>query len=795
MRTLRKSPAFSLLSIAALAIGIGANTAIFSVVNSILLRPLAYRDPGRLVVVMHDGRFPASPADFMDWKKQAISFEQMAAAQLSSATLTGRDKAEVLKGLQVSPNMFSLLGVQAVRGRTFQAGEDQPGSDHVAILSYPLWQRRFGGDPAIIGQPLTLNGERFTLAGIMPESFRFAPFWATGSEIFMPLRLSQRLNDRGGRSLRVFARLKAGVSLQQAQSEIDVICRRLAQQYPASNTNLTATVVPLHEKVVGNIRPTLLVLLGTVVFVLLIACSNVANLMLVRASGRQREIAVRLAIGSCRWGLILQSLLDGLLLSIAGAAAGLVLARWGIAALSAGLPPASLPRQQEVTIDRVVFGFALLLALLTGLLSGLAPALRTLHADLQEALKSGGRGATGTRGQQRARNWLVMGQVALALMLLIGAGLMLRTFQNLQAVDPGFDPHHLLTMQIAASGTAYPDGAQRIRFFEQLRPRLEALPGVESASFINHLPVNGDIWTLPIAIAGRAAPPPGSEPSAAYRVVQPAYFATMKASLVQGRDFTAHDSGGSSPVVIVNESLARHFWPGQDAIGRRITLDIRKSNPVWMKVVGVVKDIVQTDWTAKRYDEIYLPHAQSAAQQFSYMTLLLRANADPLQLTHAVESAVYSLDKDVPVSGVETMEQVIGDKLWRGRLSMLLLGSFAAIALALTALGIYGVISFTVAQRSNEFGVRMALGATGGNVLSLVLRHGLSIIAAGLFAGLVGAVALTRALASLLYGVTPTDPITFIALAALLLVVAILACVIPAARAAKVDPMIALRYE
>ena len=795
LRTLAKNPAFSLLAVAALAIGIGANTAIFSVVNSVLLRPLPYKDPGRLVVVLHDGRLPASPADFLDWQKQAQSFQQMAAAQAGSATLTGRDKAEQLRAMQLSPNMFSLLGAQPVRGRTFQPGEDQAGGDHIAILSYQLWQRRFGGDSGIVGQTLTLNGESVIVVGIMPESFQFAPFWVTGSEIWMPLRLSQRLNDRSGRSLRIFARLKDGISLPQAQSEMDVICRRLAQQYPATNTNLSATVVPLHEKVVGNIRPTLLVLLGTVVFVLLIACSNVANLMLVRANGRQREIAVRLAIGSSRWGLIRQSLMEGLLLSLAGAAVGLALAKWGVATLTAGLPPSSLPRQQEVSIDRAVFAFALLLSIVTGIFSGLAPALRTFRADLQETLKSGGRGATGARGQHRTRSLLVIGQVALALMLLIGAGLMLRTFQHLQAVDPGFDPRNLLTMEIAAGGTAYPGGAQRIRFFEQLRPQLEALPGVESVSFINHLPVNGDIWTLGIGIAGREAPPPGQGPSAAYRVVQPGYFTTMKAPFTRGRDFSAHDGPGSTPVVIVNESLARHFWTGQDPLGKRIALDARSANPAWMTVVGVVKDIVQNDWTAKPQDEIYLPHAQSTAQQFSYMTLMLRVNGDPGQIARAVEGAVYRLDKDVPVSQVKTMEQVIGDKLWRGRLSMVLLGSFATIALALAALGIYGVISFTVSQRTNEIGVRMALGARGEDVLGMILRNGLAIVIAGLALGLLGAIALTRALTSLLYGVKPTDALTFAIVSCVLVLVSLLACAVPALRASRIDPMIALRYE
>ncbi len=789
IRSLGKSPGFAVLAVLALALGIGANTAIFSVVNGVLLRPLAYGDPSRLVVILHAGQFPASPADYLDWRKQARSFEQMGAAQVWSATLTGRNNAEELAGMQVSPNLFSLLGVPPFRGRTFEAGEDQPAHGHVAVLSYQLWQRRFGGDPATVGAQLTLNGESYTVAGVMPEPFRFAPFWATNTEVWVPLLLDKRLNDRGGRSLRIFARLKQGVPLQQAQSEIDVICRRLAELYPATNSNLTAQVVPLQEKVVSNIRPTLLVLLGTVGFVLLIACSNVSNLMLVRANGRKKETAVRLALGSSRWRLIRQSLVESLLLSVAGAVVATAIASWGIAGLVASLPAGSLPRLEDVGLDKTVLIFTVLIALITAMFCGLAPALRAFRTDLQEALKSSGRGSTQSRSEHRARALLVISEVALALILLVGAGLMLRTFQHLQAVDPGFDPHHLLTLEVAAGGKAYPTGAGRIRFFEQLRPRLEALPGVQSVSLINHLPISGDIWTLGIAIYGRPAPPPGEEAGAAYRVVQPSYFATMKIPMLQGRDFNDHDVANATPVVIVNEALAKHHWPREDPIGQRLRLGAK-----WMTIVGVIKNVKQTDWIEPPNDELYIPYVQSDAD-FSSMTVVMRGRGNPLTLAKPVEEAVRSLDKNVPIAHVQSMEQVIADKLWRGRLAMTLLVLFAVVAVTLAALGIYGAISHSVSQRTGEIGIRMALGAHSADVLRMVLWQGLAVASIGVTIGLLGAWMLTRTLAGLLYGVTATDPLTFVAVPVLLIALSAFACSVPALRAAKVEPVTALRYE
>ena len=787
VRSLAKSPGFAVLAILALGLGIGANTAIFSVVNGVLLRPLAYGDPGRLVVILHEGQWPVSPDDYLDWRRQSRSFQQMGAAQVWSAALTGRDNAEELPGMQVSPNMFSILGVPPLRGRTFEAGDDQPARGHVAVLSYQLWQRRFGADPKIVGREIKLNGESYTVNGVMPESFHFAPFWATNVDVWVPLLLDKRLNDRGGRSLRIFARLRDGVPLQQAQADIDVICRRLAQQYPATNTDMTAQVTPLQEKVVANIRPTLLVLLGTVGFVLLIACSNVANLMLVRANGKKKETAVRLALGSSRWRVIRQSLVESLLLSVAGAAVATVIASWGIAGLLASLPAESLPRLDEVGIDKIVLAFTALIALLTGVVCGLAPALRAFRTDLQESLKSGGRGSTAGRSEHRTRALLVISEVALALVLLVGAGLMLRTFQQLQAVDPGFDPHHLLTLEVAAGGKAYRTGPSRIRFFEQLRPRLEALPGVESVSLINHLPISGDIWTLGIIIYGRPDPPPGQQPTAAYRVVQPGYFATMKIPMLQGRDFDNHDIRDTTPVAIVNEVLAKRHWPGENAIGQRLRLGAN-----WMTIVGIIKNVKQTDWTENPDDEIYLPYAQSDAG-FSFMTVVMRAHGDPLALRKPVEEQVRSLDKDVPIAHVQSMEQVIADKLWRGRLAMTLLGLFAAVAVSLAALGIYGAITYSVSQRTGEIGIRMALGARSGDVLRMILLQGLTVVVIGITVGLFGAWMLTRTLGSLLFGVTARDPVTFIAVPIILIALSVVACCLPALRASKVDPVTALK--
>ncbi|MDP8982023.1 MAG: ABC transporter permease, partial [Acidobacteriota bacterium] len=586
-----------------------------------------------------------------------------------------------------------------------------------------------------------------------------------------------RLTDRGGRSLRIFGRLKRGVMLPQAQSEIDVICSRLAAQYPDSNTGVTATVLPLREKVTGNIRPTLLVLLATAGLVLLIACANVAGLTLVRASGRRKETAVRLALGSSRSRLIRQSLLESLLVSLLGGAAGVLLAVWAVRFLLAQLPPASLPRQQDVHADAAVFWFALAASCAAGIIAGLVPALYGLRSELLPALQASGRSATEDRGRQGMRRFMVTAEVALAVMLVIAAGLMIRSLGRLQSVDPGFQTAHVMTLQVAAGGP------QRYAFFERLMPRLERLSGIESVSAINHLPLNGDQWRLGIEIAGRPTPPPGQEARAVYRVVRPRYFETMRIPLLAGRDFRPEETG---TVVIVNQTLAK----AGASLGNRLKLDSR-----WLTVIGIARDVKQSDWTSQSDNEMYLPYSAERAADLGYMTLVVRSQADSAALERVIRHETWSLDKSVALSKLDRLEQIVADKLWRERVSTLLLGAFAFLAMTLAALGIYGLISFVVAQRTSEIGIRMALGARSADVARMVLRQGVVMVGAGVLIGMTGAWALTRLLSTLLYGVTATDPMTFIAVPALVLGVGLIASLAPALRAAGLDPASALRRE
>jgi len=789
-RVLLKNPGFTAVAILALALGIGANSAIFSVVNAVLLRPLPYHDPDRIMTALHSGWFPVAPANFLDWRAQNHVFERIAAAQAWGASLTGRDKPEQLKALQVTPDLFPVLGVDPVLGRTFLPEEDRPGAGRVVVLSHQLWQRRFGGDPKIVGQTLVLNGVGHTVVGVMPPGFQFAPFWVTNAELWVPLDLTLRVNDRAGRSLRVFARLKPGVTREQAQAEMDTISRRLEQQYPGTNKSLDVTVDPLHEKVVGKVRQALLVLLGAVSFVLLIACANVANLLLARSAARQKEIAIRTALGAGRLRLVRQLLTESMLLASLGGALGLLLARWGVKFLVA-LSPANLPRVETINLDSRVFGFTLAISLLTGLVFGLAPALQASKLDLNESLKEGGRSATEGIRRNRVRSLLMISEVALALVLLIGAGLMIRSFRRLQAVEAGFDPRRVLTLVVPLRSSQYSTGPQRSAFFQRLIERVGALPGVESASAINHLPLAGDIWTLGFTVEGRPAPPPGEGPSAAYRIIRPNYFHTMGISLLKGRDFTEHDAAGTPGVAIINEAFARNIWPHEDPIGKRIRVNDDGPDP--REIVGIVKDVKQREWTAEPMREMYLPYLQNPAP--SYLTLVARTTADPLSLAAAVRNEVWTIDKDVPVSQVASMEQVIAGATGGPRFNLLLLNLFASVALILAAVGIYGVMAYSVSQRTHEIGIRLALGAQTTDVIKLVVGQGMALTLIGVAIGLAAAFAVTRLMSSLLFGVSATDPLTFAVIALLLLLVALVACYLPARRATKVDPMVALRYE
>jgi putative ABC transport system permease protein len=807
-RMLLKNPGFTLIAVMTLGLGIGANTAIFSVVNGVLLRPLAYREPERIVTLLNYGRGPVSPANFLDFRSGSQSFAQMAAAEAWGATLAGADRAEAISGLRMGEGLFALLGEQPLLGRTLQSEDYQPGKDHALVLSHKLWQREFGGDRNIVGRNITLSGESYAVVGVMPPQFQFPPFWSTRAEMWTPLDLRPRATSRGGSSLRVFARLKPGVTLQQAQAEIDVMNTRLAQAYPESNAGLNVRVDPLNEKVVGNVRLALLVLSGAVGFVLLIACANVACLLLARAAARQTEAAVRVALGASRWRIVRQLLTESLLLSVCGAAVGILLAVWGVDWLTTLLAGNSssfnvrLPRLSEIRIDLMALGFALVVTLATSLLFGLVPALAASKPDLSQSIKESGRGAAG--GRRRLRETLVVVELALALVMLIGAGLLINSFLKLQAVDPGFNPRNALTMTVSLSGASQCVGPTRESFYQRLTDRLTALPGVESVSAINHLPLAGDTWTRALTIEGRPLPPPGQGIEVVFRVSRRGYFQTMGIPLRAGRDFTEYDAANSPGVIIINETLARRNWPSEDPIGKRVTLDDPRDNsraPQWLTVVGVVKDVKQDSWTDAPSNEIYLPFQQSrdfyagTARHFTTMTIVVRTSVEPQSLGATAQEAVRSLDRNLPVSSVATMEQVITDTLWQPRFNLQLIGIFAALAMTLAAIGLYGVMSYSVAQRTREVGLRMALGAGRRDVLKLVVGQGMKLALAGVALGLLASVALTRLMEKLLFEVSATDFSTFAVIAVLLMFVALVACWIPARRATKVDPMVALRCE
>ncbi len=803
-RQLRRNPGFTVVATLTLALGIGANTAIFSVVNGVLLKPLAYQEPERIVTILLEGWNPVSPADFLDWRAQSHGFTGMAAAEFWDGTLTGGDRPESVRALRVGEGMFQILGVPPLLGRTFQPDDFQAGKDHVVVLSHRLWQRRFGGNPNIVGQSLALNGESYQIVGIMPPPFQFAPFWATKAEFWAPLDLTPRATQRGGNSLRVFARLKPGVARAQAQAEMDAIWQRLARAYPDSNSGRTVRVDTLLEKVVGNIRPALLMLVGAVIFVLLIACANVANLLLVRGASRQKELAIRAALGASRWRTIRQLLTESVLLSVLGGGLGLLLGVWGVGMLKRMLAVQAtairMPRTAEITLDSTALLFTLGVALLTGLVFGLAPALQAAAPDLHGALKRSGRGATEGRGGHRLRSALVITEIALALVTLAGAGLMLRSFARLEAVDSGFVPDKVLSFVVSLHGESDLVAERREAFYRQLSEKISALPGVISAGAVNHLPLAGDLWDRWLHIEGRPVAKPNDGFGAIYRVCRPGYFQTMGITLERGRDFTDQDKSDTPGVMVINEQLAREQWRGEDPVGRRVTFDDTGINAKWFTIVGVIKNVKQHDWSEDVHNEIYLPFQQSPwlsdpTGPYLSMTLVVRTSTNPLGLVTAARNAVWSLNGNIPVSSVTTLEQVVSDAVWQPRFNLMLITLFAVLALTLACVGIYGVMAYTVTQRTQEIGIRMALGARNGDVLRLVLGHGIKLALLGAALGLTGAFGLTRLMTSLLYQVKPGDPVTFVCVPALLLLVTLSACWLPARRAAKTDPLIALRRE
>ena len=803
VRTLLRSPATSAVALLTLALGIGANTAIFSVVNGLLLTPLPYPDPDRLVLILESSpardipRYGVAPPNFDDWRRQNRMFEGMAAIREHRLTLTGGETAETLQGAQVTPELFRVLGVRPALGRDFLPDEGQPGGPRVAILSQELWRRRFGSDPGILNRQVVIDGESTAVIGVLPPGHDLP----SQSQLWLPLVWDFAPQTRGGHFLQVVGRLKAGVTQEEAQAEMETIAGRLERQYPDSNTGWTAILIPLHEVLVEEVRPALLLLLAAVAFVLLIACANVANLLLARVASREREIAVRTALGAGRARLVRQMVTESLVLFLAGGALGLLLAVWVTRALVA-LYGKDLPREQEVgfgVLDGRVLLFTLGLSLATGLLFGLAPALSGSRGSFFGALKEGGRAVAGGARGRRLRQLLVVGEVAVALVLLVGAGLLLRSFARLLAVDPGFRPEGVLTAEIALPIKKFPDDARRIALTRELLGRLQAIPGVESADTVAPLPLTLYDHVRVYLVEGRPEPPPSETPTAHIRIVTPGFFRTLGVRVLGGRVFTPRDVQDSVPVVLVNQTMAERVWPGENPLGRRITMAgaAGRADWIWAEVVGVVADIRHQTLDQEGGAEIYVPQLQNPVG--GTLSILLKTSGDPARLAGALREAVRSVDADLPVERVRTLESLVAESLAGSRFQTVLLGLFSGVALFLAALGIYGVVSDAVVWRTHEIGIRMALGARRAEVLRLVVRQGMTLVLAGSGLGLALAVLLLWELSDragvYLYQGRALDPLILGTVPLVLLAVALVANWLPARRATRVEPSVALRAE
>jgi putative ABC transport system permease protein len=799
-RMLAKNYGFTLLAIITLALGIGGNTAIFSIVNAVLLRPLPYHSPDRLARVWGNNprqssqHLTASLPDYLDWRDRNRVFEQIAAFSFvgGSGNLVGGDEPERVSGLRVSASLFPLLGAEASLGRTILPEDKRAGAEPVILLSHRLWATRFGSDPEIIGQSVTLSERSFTVVGIMPAGFQHPGIGGANTDVWRPLTQDAPQMRREFRHLQVVARLKPGIGFKRAQEEMTVLARSLAQQYPNTNAGYGVSLVPLHETVTGGARAALGMLLGAVVFVLLIACANVANLLMSRGTARQKEIAVRMALGAGRFRIVRQLLTESLLLSLLGGGAGLLLARWGMDWLVV-LSADQLPRADQISIDGRVLAFTSAITILTGIIFGLAPALQNRRLNLQESLKAGSLTSASVFRRPRLRNFLAISEVALALMLLIGAGLLIKSFFLLQRVDPGLDPDHVLTMRVALPASKYPKGERMVAFYRELVQRVETLPGVRSAGVTSWLPMSGQRFPARIAIDGRPAPLSGEELSTDYRVISPGYFRALGASLLKGRGFSERDSGQAPVAVVINEAMANRFWPQADPLGRRVTVEI--GQPVSCEVVGVIREIKEFGLAAPPTPLIYGSYLQRPWIDVETRELVIRTAADPLNLVAAVRSEARALDQDVPVYNVSSMNQILAGGTAQPRFSLILLSLFAGVALALAISGLYAVMAYSVSQRTYEISIRLALGAQTGDIVKLVLRQGLTLLLIGMAIGLAGAFALTRVLRTLLFEVSVTDSLTFVIIPLLLATVALLACWIPARRAMKVDPLIALRND
>ena len=795
IRNLIKRPGFTLIAVLTLAIGIGANSAMFSAIYALLMKPLTFPEIERTVAIWETNRVNGRVHDvvtvgnYFDWRDQSQSFDHLALYTGWGANLSGIDPPERLRGYLVTANFIDVTGLKPIMGRGFTAEENQPGTDAVAIITHSLWQRRFGGDPNIVNKTITVNNIQRTVIGVMPEHFNFPK----GGEIYAPLRLTPEVkSNRFLHGYYVIGRLKPGHSIAGAQAEIDNIMGRLEQQYPDSNTGAGATVYSLVADMVGAYDKPIWITMGFVGFVLLIACANIANLLLARASGRHKEIALRAALGASRWRIVRQLLTESLIVALIGGVVGVLVGFWGIDALRHANPGDAAKYAagwHQLGINVPVLLFTLGISVLSGLVFGLAPALQVSKPNLNDALKESGRQTSAS--SQHLRSSLVVFEVALSLVLLVGAGLSIRSFLALVQANPGFNPDNVMTMKLALPGAKYSEQAQRATFFNDLVQRVRATPGVESAALVNYLPLSGDDMSDMYLVEGEPQPPPSQENIGGYRVATPDYFQTMQIPIVRGRAFTEHDQAGGHPVVIVNEALARKHWPGQDPIGKRIRFYGEPDRTPWKEIVGVVKDVThQLNLPAE--PEYYLPFAQ---EPWSGMTLVARTKVAPTSLAPTLRQQVWAIDKDQPVYEVQSMNDVWSMAASMYSFSSVTLGFFAVVALLLASLGIYGVMAFAVAQRTQEIGIRMALGATTSEVMKLVLKHGMKLALLGIGIGLAGAWALTRFMRALLVEVQPTDLLTFGVVSGCLLIAAFLACYLPARRATKVDPLVALRYE
>ncbi len=794
LRQLRRNPGFTVVAVLTLALGIGANTAIFSMVRTILISPLPYRNPDRLLTIWNEYNGKPtlnSPPDYLDRRSQGRTLEAIAALRFANLNLAGNGPAQRLRAARVTASFFAVMGIRPEAGRTFTAREDAPGKGDVAVLSHGCWQRRFGANPGLLGTAIRLNGKPYTVLGVMPPDFS-ALFPRT--ELWIPIAFTpQETADsfRGNEYLTVLARRKPQFTLAQVRAEMKTIAARVPQRFPERrdfllSANWSAAVVPLREHYVGNVRPALLVLFTAVMLVLLIACVNVANLLLARASGREKEMALRSALGAGRGRVVRQLLVESVLLSGLGGAAGLLLARWGVG-LARRFGPGTVPLLHRVHVDIPTVLFLVALSVLVGILFGLAPVFRLAPVHLRQSFKERS-GRPGRKGHRRVGGALVALEIALSLILLAGAGLLIQSLHRLLQVDPGFQSAHRLTFGLSLPRTAYTTDAQRTALFREALRRLQALPGITAAGAVQSLPFAGDNETSTVRVEGRPVPQGQAPPSAEYRIVTPGYRRAMEIPLLSGRDFSRQDTADSRPVALVDAMAAKHFWPSQNPIGKRFSF----GGDSWREVVGVVGTVRNVGLDVVPHDQVYLPYAQHPLPN---MHFVLQTSTPPLQSARAVRETVSSLDRDLPVYDVRSMDQVLEASLSQRQSGVTALMAFALAALLLAAIGIYGVMAYSVNQRTHEIGIRMALGAEKRDVLKMVIGQGLKLALMGVAIGIAGALALTRFLASLLYGVKPTDPLTFIAVSLILVAVALLACYIPARRASRIDPMVALRYE